>query len=353
MVSSLAHIYKDSNITFIEQLEIDKILKQYALDVIDIQKKRSVYKIETTNGCYCLKKIGNGEKRAIKSIDIMEYLRMKGFNKVATPVRSVSGDMIVRMKNSTYYLTNWINAEEVDFNISENVIDSVALLAEFHNKVKGYYSKKIKIKNNIGKLPRIFNDKLSLLNNFKNHLKNKDNKNDFDNLYYSNIDYYINQAQQALNVLRNSNYSALCEEYKKEMYLCHDSFYYQNILKSRSNDYYIIDLESCLYDLPVIDLGKFIRRIMWRKSFLWDFDMCKLLISKYDSIRKISDKEHEVLLAMLMFPYKFYRLGRKKYHKNKKWKEERYNRKLNKILEFREAKEDFIEKFIENYSIKT
>jgi len=137
------------------------------------------------------------------------------------------------------------------------------------------------------------------------------------------------------------------------MYLCHNSFYYQNILKSNNNDYYLIDLESCLYDLPVIDLGKFIRRIMWRKSFLWDFDMCKVLISKYDSIRKINDKEHEVLLAMLMFPYKFYRLGRKRYQKNKKWKEERYNRKLNKILEFKKAKESFIEKFIENYSIKT
>ena len=353
MASNLTHIYKDSNITFLEQLELDKIVKQYALDVFKIQKIRSVYKIHTANGCYCLKKIGNGEKRALKSIDIMEYLKLKGFNNVATPFPNISGDMVIKRKNSTYYLTNWINADEVNFNISEHIIDSVGLLAEFHNKAKGYFSKKIKIKNNFGKLPKIFNNKLSLLNSFKSYLKNKDNKNDFDNIYYNNIDYYIKQAQQALDILRNSSYSKLCEEYKKEMFLCHNSFYYQNILKSKNNEYYIIDLESCLYDLPVIDLGKFIRRIMWRKSFLWDFDMCKALISKYDSIRRINDKEYEVLLSMLIFPYKFYRLGRKKYQKNKKWKEERYNNKLNKILEFREAKEDFIEKFIDNYSIKT
>jgi len=339
--------------TFLEQLEIEKILKQYSLNVINIQKIRSVYKINTPNDCYCLKKIGNGEKRAIKSINIMEYLRMKGFNKVAKPIRSISGEMIIQRKNSTYYLTNWINADEVNFNVSEHIIDSVTLLAEFHNKAKGFYSKKIKIKNNIGKLPKIFSDKLNSLNSFKDYLKNKDNKNDFDNLYYNHVDYYINQAQQALNILRNSNYNTLCEEYKKEMYLCHNSFYYQNILKSESNGYYIIDLESCLYDIPVIDLGKFIRRIMWRKSFLWDFDMCKALISEYDSIRKISEKEYKILLAMQIFPYKFYRLGRKKYQKKKKWKEDRYYRKLNKILRYREDKEIFIEKFIENYYIKT
>lgn len=351
-MNCLKHIYESSTITFPEQIEVEKILKEYDLNIINIEKIRSVYKIDTYNGSYCLKRIGNGEKRAIKSISIMEYLRMKGFLKVTKPIYCISGNMIIQRKDSTYYLTDWINADEVDFNKLEQVLDSVVLLAEFHEKAKGFYSKRVKIKNNMGKMLRIYNDKLNLLSRLKENLEDKSDKSVFDTIYFENIDYYINQAQSAIDILKKSNYSKLCEERKKELYLCHDSFYYQNILKDEKNNYYMIDLESCIYDLPIVDLGKFMRRIMYRKNYLWDFDVFKLIISKYADIREINENEYKILLAMMVFPYKFYKLGRKKYIKKKKWKDERFLRKLNNILIAKDSKEIFIKKYIDNYAIK-
>lgn len=348
---ALRHVYKSSNITFPEQIEINKILRNYDLNIIGAEKIRSVYKIITQNGDYCLKKISNGEKRAIKSISIMEYLKIHGFNNVANPFYSITGEKIVKIKSSSYYITDWIDALEVDFDDPEHIIKSAQLLAEFHNKAKGFRTDTVKIRSNIGKLPHLYDGMTASLNRLKEKLDLKTDKDSFDNIYHSNIDYYINQAQYASSIIKHSGYNELCENCKREMYICHDSFYYQNILKDDSDNYFLIDLESCLYDLPLVDLGKFLRRIMSNKKSLWSFDLCKRIVYEYGCVRKMDEKEYKVLLAVLIFPYKFYKLGKKNYFKMKKWKKERFLKKLNKILEYRECKEKFIERYIKYYDI--
>ncbi len=349
---ALKHIYESSNMVFLEQMEVNKILKNYDLNIIDVEKIRSIYMVAAEEGFYCLKKIGNGEKRAIKSISIMNHLKTQGFNKVTNPLYCSSGEVLVKRKSSSYYLADWIDAAEVDFDNIGDIMESVRLLAEFHNKAKGFQTKIIKLESNIGKLPKLYNEKTYFLNNIKESLDRKSDKNSFDILYHENMDYYIHQAQLAANILKNSDYDRLCEKNKNELYICHDSFYYQNILKDEQNNYYLIDLESCLYDLPLVDLGKFLRRIMANKKYLWDFDLCRSMLFEYRNVRKLDEKEYKIILSMLVFPYKFYKLGRKKYLKKKKWKNERFLRKLNRILEYKEQKERFIESYIEYYDIK-
>ena len=352
MFESLKHVYSKSNIPFLPQLYIKKILDNYNIEVIDVQRIRSVYKIKSKDGVYCLKKVGSSEKKAIKSIRIMEYLMTKNFHKVAKPIYCITGEILVKADDSSYYLTNWIDAEEVDFENPNHVTDSVQLLAEFHEKAKGFNDNDIKMKSNLGKVIKMYNRKLQLMSKFKDQLAKIQNKSIFDITYQDNINYYIAQARQSIELLKNSEYLSLCEESKKEKHVCHNSFYYQNILKDNNNNYFIVDLESCLYDLPLIDLAKFLRRIMSRESFLWDFNYCNELITEYSRIRKINDKEYKVLLALLIFPYKFYRLGRKKYLKKKRWKEDRYIRKLNRVLESIVYKNTFIKDFKEYYDIK-
>ena len=345
-------MYESSNMTFLEQFEAHRILENYDLCVTNVDRVRSAFKVTTNNGCFCLKKIGNGEKRAIKSIKIMEYLKEQGFNKVTSPFYTLSGEILINRKSSTYYLTNWLDAYEICFDNIKHICESAQLLAQFHNKAKGFRSKEIQIKSRIGKMPSLLNDKINFLIKVKEHLEQKTVKTDFDNLYYGGIDYYIHQAQYAANILKHSDYDMLCEKNKKELYICHDSFYYQNILMDESGNYFLIDLESCLYDLPLVDVSKFIRRIMTDKKSLWDFDLCKSMLLEYGNIRKIDEKEYKIILSMIAFPYKFYKIGKKKYLKNKKWKDERFNSKLKRILQYKENQEKFIEKYIKYYDIK-
>lgn len=348
----LKHAYSDSNMTFINQIKIRKILDMYNLNILNTEKVRSVYKVYSDAGLFCLKEISKDEKKAMKSVKIMETLKNQGFDKVANPYSCSTGSYIAKTKDSSYYLTDWIDALEVNFDDAKHILESAKLLAEFHKNAYGLKFKDIKIKSYIREWPNIFSNKINFLNDIKEKLSLNVNIEPFDEVYLSNIDYYLNEAQFALNTLKHSEYEDICKYYGKNRQLCHNSFYYQNILVDKNNEYYLIDLESCVYDIPLRDIGKFIIRIMDKKENLWDFNLCKDILTNYNSIRTIRKNEYKVLLSIIAFPYKFYKLGRKKYMKRKKWKNERFYRKLKRINEARKEKKEFINKFIEYYDIE-
>lgn len=347
----LKHVYDDSNMTFMEQIKTEKILSMYNLNIINIEKVRSVYKIHSDNGTFCLKEISKDEKKAMKSIKLIECLKDKGFHNIASPYCSNTGSYIVKTKESSYYLTDWIDAREVDFNDTKHIFESTKLLAEFHNKAKGFNLNDIKIKNHIGKWHTVFMNKINFLNDIKEKLLLNPSIRDFDKIYCSNIDYYIKEAQFAMHILKHSEYENISKFYSKVGQVCHNSFYYQNILSDINNNYYLIDLESCVYDMPLRDIGKFIIRIMDKKENLWNFQLCKDILASYNSVRAIGESEYKILLSLIIFPYKFYKIGRKKYIKRKKWKEDRFYRKLKKVNETQEEKKEFICKFINYYNI--
>ena len=130
-----------------------------------------------------------------------------------------------------------------------------------------------------------------------------------------------------------------------------DNFYYQNIIKS-NDDFYIIDLNSLIIDIHVNDVSKLIRRLMFKKEYEWNFNKAKLLIEAYGSINKLSKNEIEVMLALIIFPNKFWKLGKKRYVRHKNWTEDKFTNRLNKLIISNTLEQKFMEdyfKYIESY----
>ncbi len=103
------------------------------------------------------------------------------------------------------------------------------------------------------------------MDRFRNNIENKKIKNEFDITYKEHIDSFYERAMVALSFLNKSDYYKLSKDAQKNKSLCHHSFYYQNIIK-KGTEYYIIDLDSIIIDLQVNDLGKYIRRLMTKKT---------------------------------------------------------------------------------------
>ena len=176
-------------------------------------------------------------------------------------------------------------------------------------------------------------------------------KSEFDYTYRDCIDAFLKEAEYAVRIIEHSSYKDLCEYYSSEGYVCHDSFYYQNILVDKEDKLHIVDMESCQYDIPVSDLGKFIRRVLSKKHFRWDFDYCRRIIEEYCKVRPLAREEYEMLLSILIFPHKFWKLGRQRYIRNKKWDEEKYRKKLGRLLRERNYKREFIYCYIKFYGL--
>ena len=220
------------------------------------------------------------------------------------------------------------------------------LLAKFHLATNKIDSSKLNIKNNLKNWPKLFRSKLDDLQKFKRLIRRKKIKSKFDTTYLRYIDNYYNRGVSLLKVLDESDYIELSNAANENKTICHDSFYYQNIIKMEDN-YYIIDLDSIIIDLQINDLGKFIRRLMYKSEYQWSFGKALLIMNAYESIHKLTKSEYEVMIALILFPNKFWKLGKKKYIKNKCWNESKYFHKFNRLIKFNEEEQKFLDEYME------
>jgi len=341
-----------SNINQIEIVMLSEILRHYDFHADSVEKIRSAYKVCTDKGIFCLKRVSHGYRKAKKSYYLVKYLNERGCNNFAEYYYTKEGKAIIRKKDAAFYLTNWIDGREASFSSVDDILICSKLLANFHNQAKGFKTyKHVKIKSHTKKWEKTFKKYCGEIEEFKGYIDKLKLKAEFDYTYRSSIDYFQKEAELAVRILNHSRYNELCDYFLNEGYVCHDSYYYQNILVDNDDRMYIVDLESCQYDIPMSDLGKLIRRILSKKKFKWDFDLCRKIIDSYCTARSMQKAEYGILLAMLVFPHKFWKLGRKRYVKNKKWDENKYNKKLKRLLRERQYKREFIYCYINFYNL--
>jgi CotS family spore coat protein len=293
-----------------ENYIIEKVLKEYDLKLVKFEKTRSAYKVETDKGLICLKKMRHGIKKAENGNNLVNELYDNGFKNTARYIKTKDDKLFVRFKHYIFYVTEWIDGKECDLNDINEAVNCCKLLANFHIAVNKISSKNLLLRNNLKNWPQIFKININDLERFKRIIDGKKIKNEFDVTYYKYIDDFYQRGIAAISFLNKSNYYSLSKEANDLKTICHDSFYYQNILK-KDDSYYIIDLDSIILDLQVNDLGKLIRRLMFKNSYQWDFQKTKILIEAYNSCQKLSRSELEVMLALIIFPHKFWKLGNK------------------------------------------
>lgn len=328
-----------------ERRILDIVLKQYNFNITNFTKIGSVYKLETPEGNICLKKIRHGRHKANNACVLAQELLNKGFCNVPRYYKTIGGKNRVRYKKLVFYATEWIDGEECNLNNIDEAIDCVKLLAQFHLANSNIDSKGFKTKNDLKNWPKIFKDKLQDIERYERIINNKRIKGEFDSSYYKCVEKMYHRGMVALNFLNTSDYYKLSKEANKNKTICHNNFYGQNIIK-KENKYYIIDLDDIDINIYVNDLAELISRLMCKRNYNWDFSKAKILIEAYDSINKLSKSKLEIMLALIVFPDKFWKLGRKRYKKHKPWDEAKYMQKLTKILNCNEMEDKFLEDYL-------
>ncbi|WP_125153695.1 CotS family spore coat protein [Clostridium rectalis] len=329
-----------------EKKMLGRVLENYDFSVFDISKVRSAYRIDTNLGPICLKKIRHSKTKAVNGNTLVQDLQKHNFPYTAKFLKTRDEYLFVKYKKVFFYATEWIDGEECDLDDIEEACNCVKLLAKFHIATSEINTRKLKVKNNLKNWPRIFNSNLLDMQKFKRIIEKRKIKNEFDLTYKEYIDRFYNRGLAALHLLNASDYYRLSKDASNKKTLCHDSFYYQNIIK-KDNVYYLIDLDSILIDLHINDLGKLIRRLMFKKEYQWNFEKARKLIEAYNEVNKLSKSEIEAMLSLITFPHKFWKLGKKRYIKHKNWSESKYMNKLTKLIKYDEDEQKFLEDYVQ------
>ncbi|MFL0249806.1 CotS family spore coat protein [Clostridium neuense] len=325
---------------------INKVISKYEFIVKDIKKVRSAYRIETNSGAFCLKRMKHGSKKAYNGSYLTTELKKNNFYNIAGYIKTKDNKLFVRHKGYVFYVTEWINGDECNMNDIKETINCAKLLANFHSACKNIDKSKLYVRSNTKNLVIFFTHCVNDMSNYKKLISIKRLRNEFDEEYEKLIDKYCDIGSLSLKLLNESSYLNFLKNYEKKQTICHNSFYYQNIIK-KDDKYYIIDLDSIIVDFEISDLGKMIRRLMFKKEYNWDFDKAKLIMEAYMSINKLTIEELQIMLSIIIFPHKFWKLGKKRYVKCKNWTEKKYIKRLNKIIDAGKFQDNFIEKYID------
>ncbi|WP_242954470.1 CotS family spore coat protein, partial [Clostridium oryzae] len=321
------------------------VLKRYDIFSFSASKVRSIYKITTPTGTFCLKKMRHGRSKVKNGYILVQHLNSENFHYTAKYYKTINDKYYVPMHNHIFYLTEWIDGSECNLSNINEAVSCSKLLANFHNAVNNISIRGMKIGTKFVDWPKILFKAANDLKFYKKTIIKKRIQSEFDNMYLNWIDIYYNRIIKAINLLNSSNYDELLAKAICNHTICHNSFYYQNIIKTVS-DYYIIDLDSIVIDIQIVDLMHFIRRLMCKSEYSWDFNKAKVIIESYASVKPISYSEFQIMVAMIVYPHKFMKLGKKYYIKNKHWSNEKYMRKLNRFIKSSDKENLFIDNFM-------
>ncbi|WP_187119272.1 CotS family spore coat protein [Clostridium polynesiense] len=334
----LSHIcVYDEDILYGEKNILEKVLKNYNLNILEVYRKRSAYKVVAKEGLYCLKRMKHGEHKVKNGYILTKELNRLGFYNTAEYMLTANKKLYVKEAKYIFYLTTWIDGIESNLYESKEISECIKLLAKFHLAVQNINIGNLLLEDNSNKWIRHYENKLNDLKLYEKIIKEKLMLSQFDNLYEQDILDEYNYGRFSLDLISSCDYNIINSSMKG---ICHDSFYYQNII-TMNDEYYIIDLDSIVMDIQIVDLAKLIRRLMYSHNYKWDFNKAKVIIETYNSVKKISPPELKLMLAVIAFPHRFWKIGKKRYIKPNQWSEIRFYKKLKKYINIKRAMKNF------------
>lgn len=336
---------EEGNISYKENKILNFVLSKYELKVNDIHKYRDMYRIECPDKEVCLKRVKHGKNTILNRNYLMENLQSSGFNNIERLLKTKEGNLFVRSHKYMFYISEYKYGEECDLtNISE-AVKCACLLGKLHSLFNNIETRGLKLKSKLEDLPKVFYDRLLNMEKFKQIIEKKRIKNDFDLMYSNYIDNFYSIGTMALNMLNNSNFYNLTKETEiKKRISIGDA--YSHSVKKNSGDCFIVELNNINMDIQIMDLAKLISNLMYKQHYQWDFNKAKQIIEGYAASKPLNKKDLELILAVIIFPHKFWKLGKKRYIKQKGWSEPKYIRKIKRLIDCFDLQQKFFSDYM-------
>lgn len=319
----------------------EEILEQYEIEVRSTTKGRGALICDTDKGTMLLKEFHGSKERAKFLYDILEFLCGRGLP-AETIVPAREGEVFAKdeINDTIYLLKNGYFGKECDVRNRDDILSAVRKIAEFHILTKGY-EKEIPdfLKADKNSLLVEYERHNRELNKVKNYIRNKNKKNDFEMLFMKVYESYKTQANEVTKQLK-SHMESLNEDLTARMWgISHGECNQHNVIFSQG-EWVLVNLEKISYDVMVMDLANFVRKIMEKHN--WNMGLGMELITAYDSVRKLLPEELEQLYFRLAYPQKYWKIANHYCSSNKAWISGRDIEKLQKIIEQETERKQFL-----------
>ncbi len=314
----------------------EAILDQYDLSINQITKGRGVYICDTDRGMMLLIPFRGSEERAAFLRQILCYFREEGMA-VEQIYRTKEEEVLSEDEaGAKYLLKDMFAGSECSSRSREDMKTALGLLARFH-RISCACCAEIPefLKSEKNSLLLLYEKHNRELVKVKNYVRSRKKKNEFEMKFQEQYPHFIEHADRSLAQLRSR------EDEEKEYCLCHGDFNQHNVIRGKDG-WHIVNFEYMNYNLPVLDLANFLRKMLEKNN--WNEELGMQLIESYTRIRPLSPEEYRQLYLVLLFPEKFWKIANHYYNSRKAWLSGRDIEKLGKVVAQEEARCRFLEK---------
>lgn len=308
-----------------------EIERQFGFKIEKLKPNKGVYLLETSEGSKCMKKINYGMQKLLFVYGAKEHLIKNGFPSVDKFNLTVDKEVYACVNEDLYTVSDWIDGREADFTNKDDVTLASKALAKLHNASKGYEPpENSKVKSDIGRWPTLMEKRVKSMDKMRDMSRKRSVKTDFDLKYLKIYEEYKTLGNEALKILRSSEYENLCKVAEEEKSFCHHDYTYHNIVIDKNNNVNIIDFDYCKMEIRAYDIANFIIKVLKRVNF--DLSFSKVILDAYNEENKLDESEYRVIFAFLTFPQRFWRLSNRYYYNEVSWGQKIFDKKIDDII---------------------
>lgn len=287
-----------------------EVLKEYEIDFKDISVIQSggiktVWRLKTTMGDLCLKRLKQTYDKALFSVNAQDYVKNSGGN-VPAIIKDKRGNPIVTFNDQLFVVYEWLYGKDLSFSNPEDLKSAIHGLSKFHVSSKGYAAPQdARVSSKLGKWPDQYSSMKNKLSSWKEIAKEKSSIG-YYNSYLKHVDSIIEICEKALDLLNTSPYKEVTAEDSKSIVLCHQDYGKGNAILT-DDGVYVIDLDGVTWDHPARDLRKIIGKQSENRGN-WDISAVKTVVDWYCEKNPLSSVDKELIYIDLLYPHWFYGL---------------------------------------------
>ncbi|CDF57221.1 CotS family spore coat protein [Thermobrachium celere] len=307
---------------------LEKVEKAYGFNVESYEKIKNIYKLITDRGIYCLKVSKYDLKQYNFIISAMNYLIDKGYEHILPIYKTIEGENYLAIDDGYAYLTDFIDAKEVDFKDLTELKMCIEAIAKLHLASRGF-KYEIRIRDYYGRWIEKFKKRSSELLYFRAICESKDEKSEFDSIFLKYFDLHYRQSLKCLKDFETSNYFKIMESHKRLHEICHHDTANHNFLITHEN-IVLIDYDYVIMDTHLHDLASLLIRNLRYGN--WDIKLFNFILNEYSRYIPITLEEIYLIFCFMEFPQDYWQVGLQYYVEKQPWTEENFLKRLNRVV---------------------
>ena len=308
------------------------------MTVIQDEPVKTIWKLETSIGTVCLKRIRKSIPIVKFTTAAQDYLHKKGAL-VAGIIPTKSNELFFIHEGFGLVLYEWIDGTDLEMeDVSEHAYAGLRGLAQFQKDSVGFMPPAdCETYDRMRVWPRHHKKMLDEMKQWRTEAQNQSTP--FEQAYIKVVDEMIALAEQAIEMLDASCYMEWVEEIGQYGYMCHQDYGSGNALQT-DKGVYVLDLDNVTYDIPLRDVRKLITKRMEEIGGEWEQAELEKLVNSYESIMPLTDEQRKLLYIDMLYPHQFYGCVKNPFKKGKvgeaKKIEKNYRLEIDKLLLLRQ-----------------